>query len=377
MNKQYAAFTLIEIVLVIGAVAILAGIVILAINPQKQIADIRDAQRKVDIGEINKALTGYQIDHSGSFPITFPVTLTEICDTGKKSFDEVNAADCVGYLNLSFLVPDYLVAIPRDPSLSSGFDMIDIAYAALGGTRYNVYQKNDRFAFWAKEAEAKIVTLNLTEQELTDLIDDGDEDPVDETDGLKSPITYQGYSYPIVKIGNQYWFAKNLNTPDYRNGDEILHVHGNSKWYEWNNLVGKWSYLNNGNGDNNEPYGKLYNWYAISDARGICPSGWHIPSISDWDALEAYLNGEAGKKLKVTISSSPSWDGDNSSLFSAVPGGIRWVGGSFSSWGTTYFWSSNTSGEAVATRQLASWDSGVIHTYNQKSEGLSVRCIKD
>jgi len=385
--QNQKAFTLLEIILVVAAIVILAGIVIIAINPAKQMADFRDSQRTVDIGEINKALTLYQIDHKGIFPVTFPTDLIEICDTWDKTFDEVLASDCDGYLNLSFLVPTYLVAIPRDPSLTSSYlPIIENAYAALGGTKYKVFIRNNRFVFWAEDSETKTVLLNIEESELARLVDesedgeggeDEDEDEEEVADGLVDTLSYNGNDYPIVKIGDQYWFARNLNTAYYRNGDEILHVHGNPHWYEWDNLVGKWSYLNNGNGDNNLYFGRLYNWYAISDARGLCPSGWHIPTITDWNTLEAYVGEEAGKKLKASSADNPSWDGTNAFYFSALPGGIRWIGGSFSSWGTTYFWSSDVSGEVIPTRQLSSWNDSFIHLTNQKSEGLSVRCIKD
>jgi uncharacterized protein (TIGR02145 family) len=377
-NKE--AFTLMEIILVVAAISILAGIVILAINPTKQMAQMRDAERVVDIGEINKALTSYQIDHKGTFPFTLPSTLTEICDTGNKTSDQVNESDCDGYLNLSFLVPVYLVAIPKDPSLNTSSLLIENAYAALGGTKYKVYLRNNRFVFWAGDYEIKPVSLNVEEEELAQLISEreeeaegggGEEGGGDEEE---TTITYQGYTYPIVKIGDQYWMGKNLDTAYYRNGDEILHVHGNCNWYEWNNLVGKWCYLNNGDGDNNNGYGKLYNWYVISDSRGLCPSGWHIPSTAEWDTLEQYLGDYEGTKMKAV---SPYWDGDNSSGFTALPGGIRWTGGSFSSWGVSYFWSSDTYGEYIPSRELDSWNTEITHNYNLKSEGLSVRCIKD
>jgi uncharacterized protein (TIGR02145 family)/prepilin-type N-terminal cleavage/methylation domain-containing protein len=385
--KKQKAFTLLEIILVVAAISILAGIVILALNPFAQLAKTRDAQRTADIREINNALVQYQIDHR-ELPITFPNDLTEICDTGNRTWDEVPSSDCDGYINLSFLVSTYLVAIPRDPSLVSDSMLIDTAFAALGGNGYRAYLKNSRFRFFAEEYETAPVSLNIDEEELASLIGEGgnpgggegggDDDPAGEPSSCTSgSLTYQGEAYPTVSIGNQCWFAKNLNAFNYRNGDEIAHPNGNPKWFEWDNLIGKWSYLNNGNGDNNAIYGKLYNWYAIEDSRGLCPSGWHVPTVSDWNTLSVTLSSEQGKKMKVGASYDPPWDGNNSSGFSALPGGIRWVGGSFSHWGVAYFWSSDDVGDVVHTIQLSSWNDNMVRVMNGKSEGLSVRCLKD
>jgi uncharacterized protein (TIGR02145 family)/prepilin-type N-terminal cleavage/methylation domain-containing protein len=360
LNKK--AFTLLEILLVVAAIAVLAGIVILAINPNKQLGDTRDAQRYSDISTLNKALISYQIDKKGVLPVGFPVVLTEICNTGNKLPEEVLPGDCDGFYDLSFLVPDYLVAIPKDPSIVSQ-GMIETAYAALNGTGYEVYLRNDRFAFWAANAETKTIAINLTEEDL-------EEEP---EWACGSDITYQTGVYSTIQIGTQCWFKENLNVTKYRNGDDI--TDGASNWYEWDNLIGKWCYLNNN--PSNEIYGKLYNWYAITDTREICPAGWHVPNEANWNTLETHLGTDPGTKLKVTASNTPPWDGDNSSGFAALPAGIRWSGGSFSSWGVSYFWTSDVSGESGTNRELASWVASITHNTNDKSEGLSVRCLKD
>jgi uncharacterized protein (TIGR02145 family) len=121
----------------------------------------------------------------------------------------------------------------------------------------------------------------------------------------------------------------------------------------------------------------LYNWYAVSDSRGICPTGWHLSSDADWNNLETTLGSDAGIKLKATVSSSVPWDGSNQSSFNAVPSGIRWSEGSFSSWSTAYFWTSDISGDNIISRQLAAWNNSVTHTTNNKAEGLAVRCTQD
>jgi uncharacterized protein (TIGR02145 family) len=135
-----------------------------------------------------------------------------------------------------------------------------------------------------------------------------------------------GNIYQTVKIGNQWWMAENLRVSKYRNGDQIPKVAGNT---EWGNLTtGAWAYSDN-DVANDTAYGKLYNWHAVSDERGLCPTGWHVPGIESWKQLELYLGmpdeeagdagwrGEAqsmGGRLKSTLKEPqphPRWDSPN------------------------------------------------------------------
>ncbi|OGJ54549.1 hypothetical protein A3D11_01780 [Candidatus Peribacteria bacterium RIFCSPHIGHO2_02_FULL_49_16] len=100
-------FTLIEVLLVIGIIAILASIVIVAINPTKQLADARDAQRRSDVNSILNAVYQYSIDNNGDLPAGITTSVLEICASG--------AASCTGYADLSVIEGDYLVKIPADP----------------------------------------------------------------------------------------------------------------------------------------------------------------------------------------------------------------------------------------------------------------------
>ena len=108
-QKNKKGFTLIEILLVVATIAILAGIVILAINPSKQLGEARNAQRRADINTILNAVYQYSLDHNGSLPSSITTTATEICKTG---------GTCTGLISLSDLTTSetYLTAIPSDPS---------------------------------------------------------------------------------------------------------------------------------------------------------------------------------------------------------------------------------------------------------------------
>lgn len=108
-------FTLIEILLVVAAIAILSGIVILAINPSKQLGDARNAQRRADINTILNAVYQYSIDNNGSLPASITNDLTAICSTG---------SNCDGYIDLSVLTDyqKYILAVPTDPTAANGAD---------------------------------------------------------------------------------------------------------------------------------------------------------------------------------------------------------------------------------------------------------------
>ncbi len=106
-------FTLIELLLVIGIIAILAAIVIVAINPTKQLGDARNAQRRSDVNTILNAVYQYSIDNSGNIPSTITTSSTAICKSGV-------GVDCTGLINLNTLTGAYLVALPNDPQAAAG-----------------------------------------------------------------------------------------------------------------------------------------------------------------------------------------------------------------------------------------------------------------
>ena len=149
---------------------------------------------------------------------------------------------------------------------------------------------------------------------------------------------------PSVKICNQTWMLKNLDVDKYRNGDPIPQV---SDYSQWANLTtGAWCYLLN-DAANGTIYGKLYNWYAVTDPRGLAPQGWHVASLNEWGALQTCLGGAqgAGDKLRATGTAywaPPNSGATNSSGFTALPGGMLngFNPSSFSSIGDGWWWSS-------------------------------------
>ncbi len=185
----------------------------------------------------------------------------------------------------------------------------------------------------------------------------------------------------IVTIGSQKWTQTNLDVTHYRNGDIIPQVTDLAQWESL--TTGAWCYYNN-DPLNNTIYGKLYNWYAVNDPRGLAPIGYHIPSDSEWATLITYLGGEqvAGGKLKTTGTSlwqSPNTGATNTTNFTALPGGYRIVNGTFNYIGKTGCWWSSTEVNATNawTYDLFNNSSICYRDNLNKPSGFSVRCIKD
>lgn len=193
-----------------------------------------------------------------------------------------------------------------------------------------------------------------------------------------------GNVYPIVTIGNQTWMQKNLNVDRYRNGDIIPQVTDGGQWE--NLTTGAWCYYANIDA-NGTTYGKLYNWYAVNDPRGLAPQGYHIPTDGEWTNLSNYLGGEsaAGDKMKATTGWTPysGITNTNSSGFTALPGGWRQTntypfGVVFNGINTQgFFWSSQLINTAVWMRKLDFYYSDLNKSTVLKNYGLSVRCVKD
>ena len=180
-----------------------------------------------------------------------------------------------------------------------------------------------------------------------------------------------------IRIGSQIWAAENLDVSKFRNGDSIPEIESQEEFFKAGSL-GKpaWCYYH-GDSSNRKKYGKLYNWYAVHDNRGLAPKGWHIPSDREWTILTDYLGGDsiAGQKMK----SAKEWDGDNSSGFNALPGGSSYSGSNYGVGSGAYFWSSTEDSSGTWNRYLISEfaQSFQVNYYKDRTYGLSVRCIKD
>ena len=209
---------------------------------------------------------------------------------------------------------------------------------------------------------------------------------------------YDGNVYQTINIGGQVWMMENLKTTHYRDGTVIPEVADSLSWYALSSGA-FCSYQNNA--ANLSTYGQLYNWYAATDAHNLAPAGWHVPSAAEWATLTNYLGGDniAGGKVKETGYSqwnSPNTGATNSSLFTALPGGARFVTlcaegcvpaffshlGSEGNWWTTSTSTSNPdnalskSADNTSTRFYRSAFLGGIGYYDKRT-GYSIRCLKN
>lgn len=194
------------------------------------------------------------------------------------------------------------------------------------------------------------------------------------------PWSFDGHNYPTVAIGNQCWFAENLQTSVYSDGSLIPEV---TSWNGWSTLevAARCDYDNDVT--NVPAYGRLYNWMAVGDERGLCPSGWHVPMKEEWTDLQDYV-ADAGflddvaVALKATSGWSISANGTDDFGFAAIPAGYRWLDGSFDGVGTSCFWwtSSNFGSESYYAN-IMPYGSYIQIGGNEIEWGHSVRCVQD
>ena len=190
------------------------------------------------------------------------------------------------------------------------------------------------------------------------------------------PLSYQGHDYETVQIGERCWFAENLRTSSYRNGDQLL---GGLSDEEWSNATEGAQCAFADNAANVPITGRLYNYIAVVDDRGICPSGWHVPVDAEWVQMANAIGGVevAGLAMKNSESDYPSWDGTNSSGFSGAPGGKREMTGVFGGGSVGYWWTSTPLGCGAWHRNLHLGNDALTLSSYCDVVGFSVRCIQD
>jgi uncharacterized protein (TIGR02145 family) len=192
-----------------------------------------------------------------------------------------------------------------------------------------------------------------------------------------------GNGYDTIKIGTQFWMKQNLNTTHYRNGDLIPNVTDPTAWSSI--FIGAWCWYNNDSATYAATYGKLYNYYALIDSRGLAPEGWHIPNNTEWDYLKTFYGGGlyAGGALKEAGNAhwlSNNTATTNSSRFTALPGGKRYNGSFLSQGIECYLWTSTL--RFGTTPQCIFFDSinpNAMQYFGgfTFTTGFNIRCIKD
>jgi uncharacterized protein (TIGR02145 family) len=210
--------------------------------------------------------------------------------------------------------------------------------------------------------------------------------------GGQTSLTYDGLTYDLVQIGGQCWFADNLATDQYRNGDLIASGLTNTNWS--NTSSGAYHIYAN-SPSNDATYGKLYNWFSVTDTRGLCPTGWHVPTDCEWMYLENALGinvndqvlfdtwvrgtDQGGRLKSTTLWDAPNLGANNNIGFSALPGayrGTNGTGGFLNSLG--YWWTSTATTSTNAWYRVLGANYATVNRISGgKRAGFSIRCVKD
>jgi uncharacterized protein (TIGR02145 family) len=207
------------------------------------------------------------------------------------------------------------------------------------------------------------------------------------------------YILTTVNVGNQVWTDKNLDVTTYRNGDAIPYAAKSADWLAYNNSqTGAYTYFLFTNSNTGTIYGKLYNWYAINDSRGLAPTGYHVPTTAEWttllssqprDGFTLRSNttdwGAEFSKLGTNLiinRRSTTYIGDNSSGFNALPGGAIFPNAANVMGGSAGFWHADVPPPNSSDVNWTYFAGNAIYYGSalglpQKGFALSVRLIKD
>jgi uncharacterized protein (TIGR02145 family) len=208
-----------------------------------------------------------------------------------------------------------------------------------------------------------------------------------ETVNYCSVTDFDGNVYKTIIVNGREWMAENLNVGHFQNGDQIFIVEDDNGWAS--SILQPFSCYFQNIVENACPYGRIYNFYAVTDPRKLCPVGWHMPDNGEWALLDNALGGNsvAGGKLKTegTLEDgnglwyAPNTNATNMSGFSAVPGGYRSQYGTFAQKNVgAYYWSGQSAGSNDG------WFCQLRYDSNSRNGnifdgrfGASVRCVKD
>jgi len=185
--------------------------------------------------------------------------------------------------------------------------------------------------------------------------------------------------YKTFIINGQEWMAENLNLSIFQNGDPVIKPNTNEEWVLCAENSKPACCFYNNDPAKGELYGKLYNWYAAHDERGLCPGGWHVATETDWNMLIEYFGAknQIGKKLKAASGWPENGNGSNSSGFSGLPGGMRTSQGDFLNVDSFGHWLSSTDYYSyVKSYYLSSGDNKLTKISGDKGSGFSVRCVR-
>jgi len=189
-----------------------------------------------------------------------------------------------------------------------------------------------------------------------------------------------GFEYKIVRVSGQTWMAQNLNVTRFRNGDPITEANTPEEWQRADReRTPAWCYYEN-DPTYGPVYGKLYNWYAVTDSRGLAPAKWRVPNAEEWMRMINFLGKKekAGDLLKDVSGWKDGGNGINKTGFKAIPGGNRSDNGNFQGIGSFgYWWSSQEHASETAEGFDMGYKYKEINKFAfRKGNGFSVRCVR-
>ena len=256
--------------------------------------------------------------------------------------------------------------------------LISSSFVTTGQTHTCQGSGESKHALWAADNSSESwESLHKEESSTAEYPGDWSSD-TDSSTKLQSVTDIDGNLYRTVVIGDQNWMAENLKVTKYRNGDNIT---TNSDWYS--NTSGAYGVYAN-DASNLDPYGLLYNWYAVGNSSGICPAGWHVATKDDYEDLISELGGNSVAVGKMKETGTDHWqsepsDTSNSSGFTLLGNGFRGTTGSFSNIRRySYTWTATPNGSPSAYYLSIGYNtnSAALNPVSKKY-GFGVRCLED
>jgi len=333
-------------------------------------------------------------------PMTFTVTNQMLSTVNPQVVSTLTkTAANFGYLTFNFAVVetlDFNLAVFAFNKTTVAYDLVTSDVTLKNGTTemYKGTFPNNIEAISIKDEKAGTYTLEVaktgyktytgtyTYADLKAAFDDPINVVLEEEESTVTDI--DGNVYPIVKIGTQTWMGENLRVEKYNDGTSITLVTDNDVWAANATKLPMMAWYDNDKATHTaNKNGALYNFYVV-DTKKLCPTGWHVPTDTEWTTLTDHLGGLVGSglKLKATTGWTTSWasiSGTNEVNFSAFGGGLRYSIGIFTDIGNGgYWWSSSEHNTINGWYRDMYFGGGNVDRYSSTKEaGFSVRCLKD
>jgi uncharacterized protein (TIGR02145 family) len=327
--------------------------------------------------------------------IGLKISILQGSENGNAVYSErhVPTTNTNGVATISIGTGSLLVGEFQTINWSNGPYFIQTETDINGGTNYTISSTQQLLSVpYALHAGNGIMGVSETGDSLllgngTFLIIPGISSANNDGGGGSNTVTdVQGNIYATVQIGTQRWMAENLRTTKFCNGEDIPQISNDNNW---NTATTPGWCVYNADPTNDTLFGKLYNWFTVSDPRNACPCGWHVPSDVEFTTLTDFLGTEsaAGGKMKSTgtlsggdgLWSIANFGATNESGFNGLPGGGRASGAQFSGvYVNAWFWNSSSFSSTTAWRRvIENLSPGVTRSEVNKKTGCSVRCIQN